>query len=500
MNDNTPILVGGGQLTQRGVEPAAALEPVGMMAECARRAADNAGVAPNVLSQLDKIAVVNIIGWHYANAPRLVGDAVGARPAQQIYTAVGGNTPQWLVNQTADEIASGKTRFALIAGAEAIDSVVNARKAGVRLDWTKGGEGTPVLVGDERQGSSTPELQHGLVMPTSVYPLFENGLRAHYGLSLDEHRRRLGELCARMTATAARHPGAWFPRERSADELATVTADNRMIAFPYPKLMNAIINVDQAAAVLMTSVGAARALGIPESRWVFVHGGAEAHDIWFPTERVNFHSSPAIRRIGEEALQMAQLTIDDIDLFDIYSCFPSALQIGRDMLGIAADDPRSLTVTGGLPYHGGPGNNYVTHSIATMIDRLREQPGKHGLVTGLGWYLTKHSVGIYSTQPPVRAWQRPDSPTYQADIDAQPHPTVLDSASGPASIETYTVVHERDGSPSRGIVVARLDDARRVIANTPADRELLESLEAREAIGRTGTLRQADGLNIFDPQ
>lgn len=499
---NTPILIGGGQVQQRDADPASALDPVALMAEAAGLAAADAGSDARLLAGLDKIAVVNIIGWHYSNAPRLLAERVGAKPAQEIYTTVGGNTPQWLVNHTADEIAAGKTRFALIAGAEAIESVANARKQGVHLDWPKDGEGKATVIGDQRHGSSDSEMMHGLVLPSAVYPLFENALRAHYGWSIEEHRRRLGILCSRMTKVAAANPNAWFQIERSPEEITTAAPDNRMVAFPYTKYMNAIMNVDQSAAVLMTSVQAAREMGIPESRWIFLHGGAEATDLWFPTERANFHSSPAIARAGREALAQAGRSIDEIDLFDIYSCFPIAVEIGRDMLGIAHDDPRDLTVTGGLPYHGGPGNNYVTHSIAQMIRRLRDGDGKLGLVTGLGWYITKHSVGIYGTEPAPWAaggWSRPDPKTYQAEIDRMPHPEVRTSASGPATIETYTVLFDRDGTPTRGIVVARLPDGARVISNTQNDREVLEGLLAGEAIGRPGKVETSAAGNVFAP-
>jgi acetyl-CoA C-acetyltransferase len=273
-----------------------------------------------------------------------------------------------------------------------------------------------------------------------------------------------------------------------------------MIGFPYPKYLNAIMEIDQAAAVLMTSVATARALGIDPSRWIYVRGCADAHDIWFVSERVNYFSSPAIRLAGHKALTMAGVTLDEIDYFDLYSCFPSAVQIGRDMLGIPIDDPRPLTVTGGLPYHGGPGNNYTMHGIATMLDKLRAKPGSTGLVTGLGWYATKHSVGVYSASPPDTPFVREDPHQYQPQIDNEPHPAVAHEPSASGTIETYTVIHDRDGTPMRGIIIGRLDDGRRFLANTASDRAVLESLMTREAIGRHGTVTHRDGSNHFEVQ
>lgn len=499
--DRWPVLIGAGQFTQREVDPAAALEPLALMAESARRAAADADGGPSVLAELDTIAVVNTIGWHYNNAPGALAALIGAHPSRRIYTHVGGNTPQLLVNEIAAAIAAGTVRCALIAGAEAISTAMRARRAGVTLDWSHGVDGTPEMVGSARIGSSDHEMTHGLQLPTQIYPLFENALRARAGLTLEAHRAQLGALCSRFSQVAAANPFAWFPRARAAEEITAATAENRMVAFPYPKLMNAIIEVDQGAALLLTSAGTARTLGIPPSRWVYLWGCGDATDLWYPSERVDFCSSPAIRAAGRAALAMAGVTIDDIDHFDLYSCFPCAVQIGRDMLGMAAGDPRPLTVTGGLAYHGGPGNNYSTHAIATMMARLRNAPGTLGLVSALGWYLTKHAVGVYAAEPPPHEgpWRREDPARYQAEIDAMPHPELEQEPRDRGTIETYTVVYARDGAPEKGIVVGRLDDGRRFVADTPTDQIVLESLTTTEGVGRVGTVRSAGGVNQFDP-
>ncbi len=498
-DDRIPILIGAGQLTQRDVDPAAAKEPLRMMIDTAHQAAEDAGADVNLLRQVDTVAVVNMLAWHYHNAPRLLAEQLGAHPAQELYTTVGGNTPQWLVNRTAAQIADGQVRLALLAGAEAVHTLLRARRAGVELNWDTNGAGTPTSIGDPRLGTGDHEMSHGLQMPTQIYPLFENALRAHAGWSLPAHRERLGALCSRFSAVAAENPYAWFRQTRTASEIATVTPSNRLIGFPYPKYMNAIIDVDQSAAVLMTSVGAARELGIHPSRWVYLNGCADAHDLWFVSERVDYHSSPAIRLAGQQALVMAGIDIARVDHFDLYSCFPCAVQIARAMLGVSEGDARPLTVTGGLPYHGGPGNNYTMHGIATMMGKVREAPGTIGLVTGLGWYITKHSVGIYSTAPKAGPWMREDPKRYQTELDDMPHPELVVAPSGAGRIETYTVLHDRDGQPTQAIIIGRLSDDRRFIANTPADRSIFEALMAREAIGTTGTVSSSGGINTFRP-
>ncbi len=241
-------------------------------------------------------------------------------------------------------------------------------------------------------------------------------------------------------------------------------------------------------------------LRVPEDRYVFLHGCADAADLWFPLDRQNYHSSPAIRLTGERALGMAGIGIADITCIDLYSCFPSAVEIGAEELGIPLDDPRGLTVTGGLPYFGGPGNNYSMHAVATMMERLRATPGGWGLVTANGWFLTKQSTGVYSTKRPTRPFERESPSVIQKRIDALEHPATIERPNGAARIETYTVVHAREGY-RMGIVIGRDGQDRRFVANTPADPETLAAMEASEQVGRTGQVRLADDgvRNLFTP-
>jgi acetyl-CoA C-acetyltransferase len=326
-----------------------------------------------------------------------------------------------------------------------------------------------------------------------VYPVFENALRAAAGEGVDEHQVRVSQLWSRFSAVAAGNPYAWSPTERSAEEIRTPSSNNRMIGFPYPKLMNANIQTDQAAALVLCSVEAARAAGVPPDRWVFVWSGSEAEDHWFVSERADLHSSPAIRLAGRTVLDLAGIGIDDIAHVDLYSCFPSAVQIAAAELGLGLDEPgRPLTVTGGLTFAGGPGNNYATHAIAAMVVRLRATPGSHGLVTALGWFATKHAMGVYSTTPMSGGFRR-GSP--QADVDALPRRSTAPDHEGPVRVESYTVMHERDGSPSLGIVACLLPDGRRAWGNV-TDPVLLKDMTHEEQCGRPAVLRSGGALEL----
>jgi acetyl-CoA C-acetyltransferase len=513
LDDRMPVLVGCGQLVQKEKDVEKAKSPMQLMADAAEAAAADTGLGKKLWDVVDNVTTVRFITdspdsarlpfGRYPNAAKTLANMLGATPSKTCYGPTGGNTPQLLVNHTAELISRGETEVALVAGSECFGTLMRALGQGKMLPWhdeNPGGE--RIDIGVEKLGVTEVEKRHKLQFPVNIYPMFENAIRGKAGRSVKDHQLAIGRLMAPFTEIAAKHPQAWFPVARTAEEIATPTDDNRYVGFPYTKYMNAIMQVDQAAAVVMMSVKKARELGVPQSKWVFLHGCADANDLWYPTERVNYHSSPAIRMMGKKAFAMSGWSVDQIDYFDLYSCFPSAVQIGRNELGIAEDDPRALTVTGGLPYFGGAGNNYVMHSIATMMDKLRAKPGTKGLVTSNGWYVTKHGIGLYSTAPREGKWERENPATYQAEIDAEKHPRVEEKPNGKAKIETYTVVHGRGGAEF-AIVFGRLaENDARFVAHTPNDPATLQDMLTRDQLGRVGTVKASaeGGVNIFTPE
>jgi acetyl-CoA C-acetyltransferase len=511
MRDDTPVLIGAGQFTYKG-NPESAPTPLELLKIAADRAAQDAGIDVGALAGLDALAVVGftvdapgaLSGLPFPrlkNPPASLARALGADPAYAVYSHMGGNSPQQALNILCERIAKGETQFGFACGAEFLGSLMKRLKGGHGFEgYGDEIESEPVRIGDGRPGATPYEAAHGLDRPINIYPVFENALRARDGRSIEDHQRRLGELFAPFTKVAAKNPHAWFPVEKSVEELTTVSEKNRMIGFPYPKNLNAIMQVDQSAGVLVCSARKARELGVPEEKWVYLHGCADASDLWFPLERQNYHSSPAMRLTGQRALKMAGVTIDDIDLFDIYSCFPIAVEVGIEELGLKIDDPRGFTLTGGLPYFGGPGNNYAMHGIAEMIAALREGRGQWGLCTANGWFLTKQSTGVYSTVAPDEPFERQDPKLIQAKIDALPHPEITETPEGPATIEAYTVIHDREDYRG-GVVIGRDSQGRRFVAVTPNDPAVLKSLETAEGVGRTGVVsRHPDGKrNLFVP-
>lgn len=508
--DTTPVLIGAAQFTQKK-KPGRGLHPVAMLEKTVRDALADTGAAEALLRAVDTSLVVAFTidspqtrarGLpQIANPPRRLSRALGIAPRREIYTETGGNTPQYAVNRLAEEIACGETGVALLSGAEFLHSYPPLLAAGDDMPgWFEDLPPPEIVWGDPRDGTSEDEAAHGLSFPANTYPLIENAIRRRRGLSVTDHMAAMGRLMSPLSKVASGNPCAWFPVYRPPEEIATPSPENRLVGFPYTKYMNAIIRVDQAAALVMTSAAAARDLGVPREKWIFLHGCAEAFDIWSVLERPELYRSPAIKGMAEHALDMAGWSIGDIDYFDLYSCFPSALEVACRELGIAEDDPRGLTVTGGLPYFGGPGNNYAMHAIATLMEKLRADPGSKGLSTANGWYLTKHAMGLYSTEAVAGPWVRGSSSKLQAELDGGERLPVAERPQGRGTIETYTIVHAREGL-RMGIVIGRTEDGARFVANPPADEAVLKDLETRESAGRTGTVcRSADGkTNLFVP-
>jgi acetyl-CoA C-acetyltransferase len=508
-HNRTPILIGCGQVTQREPDPKVALGPLDLTAAAVRQAAEDAAGGDALLSALDTIVVIRSFSdtsWRFAspfgrasNPPKSIANRIGnSRAKRLIYTHPGGNMPQWCINRLGEKIVAGEVDAALICGGEALATQRNAKRAKINLDWNEDAGGKPEQWGAATRGWNDNEDLHRMAGAIFSYPLFENALRGHLGRSVPEHLTAMGALFAGFSKVASHNPLADRQQAYSAEQISTAGPDNPFIGFPYTKLMNANAFIDQAASVILTSVAKARELGIPEDRWVYLHGCADAHDHWYISDRHNFHSSPAMRVVAEEALGMANMDISEIDKFDLYSCFPSAVEIACREMGIGEDDPRGLTVTGGLPYFGGPGNNYVTHSIAEMMNEVRKAPGRRGMITANGNYVTKQSVGIYSTEPISQPFAPKDPSIYQQPINEHKGPEVAEVADGRAQVETYTVMHDREG-PSYAILFGRLQDGRRFIANTPEDPMLLQNMVDQEFLGVQGRVANQEGQNIFTP-
>ncbi len=507
LDPRTPVLAGVGQVSERLDEPGyQRRSAVRLAADAARAALADTGADPDaVASAIDTVAGVrqfeNSFPGAWAplgrsdNFPRSVSRRIGADPARAVLEVSGGQAPQHLVNEFAGVIAAGDSSVVLLAGGEAISTVRRYAKEEGRPDFR---ESVPGSLEDRGYGldglASAHLIAHGLIGGPAQYAVIENARRARLGISRSSYAAAMGELFAPFTLVAAGNPHAAAPVRRSAAELVTVTAANRMIADPYPRYVVAREKVNQGAAVLLMSVAAARRLGVPPERWVFLHGHADLRERDLMA-RSDLSAGPASVLAARHALEVAGIGVGNLATIDLYSCFPVPVFNVCDGLGLAVDDPRGLTVTGGLPFFGGPGNNYSMHAVAETVQRAREAPGSYGFVGANGGVMNKYSAGVYSTRP--AEWVPDRSAELQADIDGWSAAAETVQADGWAVVETYTVVYGRDGART-GIVIGRLEaDGRRFIARqADQDLELAELLAtAPEPVGERVYARSSEAGN-----
>lgn len=496
LDPHTPVLIGVGQVIDRlGEADYEALSAVELAARAAQHAIEDArGDAKLITAALDTVAGIRQFEistpgaraplGRADNYPRAVAQRLGAEPERAILEVGGGQGPQHLVTELAAEIAAGRSRIALVFGSEAISTTRALASAENRPDFSEHVDGELEDRGFGLRGLISMETaNHGLTDAPSQYALIENARRARLGLSRAEYAAQIGSLFEPFTRVAAANPYAAAPVHRTAEELVTVTETNRMIADPYPRYVVSRDQVNQGAAVLVASVETARQLGVPEDRWVFIHGHADVRERDL-MDRADLSESPAAQHATRLALEMAGVGADDIATWDFYSCFAAPVfNAAIDGLGLDPADPRGLTVTGGLPFFGGAGNNYSMHAIADTVQRARRSPGSFGFVGANGGILSKYSTAVYSTTP--REWQPDRSAQIQALVDAPAAVAQVTRARGWARIETFTVTYDKAGIRT-GIVIGRLESSgeRFVAMGLEQDDEILALLESEQPVGQ----------------
>jgi acetyl-CoA C-acetyltransferase len=487
----SPCLIGVARRTWHPADvPDGAPEPLDMWEQMARAAAEDAtggSGAAEILAALESIDVVYSQSWQYDDPAGRLAARVGASPARRNYSGIGGTIPQVLTDDVAASMLAGDLDLALIVGAEALATVRRLTKAGQEPQWSFA-PATPQPF-PMTLNFYPSEVSHSVFQAYVTFALFDNARRAHLGRTLDAHRAALGRVLAPLTEVAAASPHAWFPIARSPEEITTASPDNRMVAYPYTKLMTSIMDVDMAAGLLMATAEKADALGIPDEQRVYLRGWGYAEDPDHVGDHPELFRSPGMAAAAQAALAGAGIGMDDVRHLDLYSCFASSICFALDALGLAEDDPRHVTETGGLPYHGGPGSNYMTHSLAAMAEALRADPGSFGLTSGVGMHMQKHGYGLWSTEP------GPVAPPAAPATAAWPR-LVADVADGAATVATYSVQHGRDGEPASALLVCDLPGGGRAYATLDGGTAAFEEIEREELIGRPVTLTAKDGVNL----
>ncbi len=486
--DRTPVIIGVGEIIDRPAEPALAREPLQLMADAIHAA--NADAGGGFLHRIDSLDVINLVSWRYDRVAQRLAERMGINPARAVYGLVGGETPTTKIHEAALRIMNGNSMVAIVTGGEAANAVSKAKAASIDLPWTPpAASAENPIIGSEHV---TPlAVRHGIMQPVHVYPLYENATIAAWGLTPAAARAESGLAYQAISEVAATNPHAWGRKAFSAAEITTPAPDNRMIAWPYTKRMVANNMVNQAGAVLLTSLAIARAAGIAEDRIIHVHGGAAAAEPMDYLTRDQFTHSVAQDAVLGQAMRMAP---DGFDRVELYSCFPTVPKMARRTLGLPADAP--LTVTGGLSFAGAGLNCYMLQSTCAMVRSLRDRPAARALLYGQGGYVTKHHalvVGSEAAEP--ASLMLPKDVQEAAETARAPVPALDLAYAGAATVETFSVVYDRDGAPAYGGVIGRTPTGDRVFGRaTAADADTLAFLLSsdRSPVGSVGIVGVSD--------
>jgi acetyl-CoA C-acetyltransferase len=490
--DRIPVIVGIGEIVDRPKEITEGLEPLDLLEQALRRAEADAGA--KLLGEVQSLDVVNFLSWRYRDPEQLLAQRLGITPAHCYYGPVGGESPIRYIHEAAKRIARGECSVAAVCGAEAQSTATKAERAGVKLPWTPFAHD----VEEPKRGAAFQKplaVKLGVFRPVTVYPFYEAASSAHWGQTPREAMAESGTLWSRYSEAAAKNPNAWLKRRYAPEEITTPTADNRLIAWPYNKLMVANPSVNMGGALLLTSLAKARALGIAEDRLVYPLGGASAEEPRDYLLRDQFYESHPQNAVLKAVMDLAGGDGKKFDAIELYSCFPCVPKMARRTLGLSADV--QPTVTGGLTFFGAPLNTYMTHASCAMVRRLREG-AKLGLLYGQGGFVTKHHALVVAKTPPRAALAQETSVQAEADRNKRAVPEFVTEASGKGKVESFTVLYGRGGEAEHGVVMLRTADDRRTLARIPAsDSATLAHLlnMDRTPVGSLGEIAMAaDGV------
>ncbi|MFX1571638.1 MAG: hypothetical protein ACFFB0_02735 [Promethearchaeota archaeon] len=487
---NIPIIIGAAQFTQhKGTSKP--LDPLSLMAKTSKMAIDDSK-SKKLVEYIDAVYMINIISWSYEDGPVELSTRLGIKPIKKVYLPEGGHSPQMLVNRAANDISSGEFRCILVTGGEAAYSIFKTFQNQPPPYWPE--RKIPKYIEKKAwEYTNKVERKYGMINAPLTYAILETALRASSGRNPQKHNKYLGKLFEHFSKHASNNPYSWTQENYTAEEIITAFPENRYIDYPYTKRMCANVFVDQSASLLITSEELAKTLNIDHKKWIYVMGGADLYNIPHVTQRPKLDNSPAVKEATRIALRQAGLKLKDIDKFDLYSCFPSIVEIIMNELEIKEDDPRDLTITGGLPYFGGPLSFYSLHSIINAVDLIRKNRSLKIFIVANGGYNTKLSVGIYGSEPPVIPWGTHKDQEIQQSIlkDALPEP--VEMANGKLVIDGYSIKYDRSGQPEKAIFIGTLQNGKRALAIIKSGLDINLNLEAQELVGKTCIIE-------YDPQ
>lgn len=471
------MIIGVGQVSYDEPQVDTPFDAIDIMTDAVSTAVADAG-RPNMAEAIDTISVVAGL-FSFQNPAALIAGQLGIRDVHTVLTSMGGNTPIAFVGELGSRIWRGDADVVVLVGGENNATRRALKKQGRRVtrrDDTA--TGPHEAWGPALDMGSATDIERGGEFPRNTYAVMDSALRAHRGETLDRARDRAAQLWAGFASVAAQNPHAADRTAMTADEIRNPSPTNRMVSWPYTKAMCANNHVDQAAAIIVASSEAADRLGVPLDRRVFIHDTLSTVDTDSILPRRELHRSSALELAATEVGNRWG-PMSDVEHLDFYGCFPAVVSHSCDVFGVSAD--RQLTVTGGLGFAGAPLNFAAGQSLVAMVEVLRADPAARGVVQGNGGHASKHSFGLYSTQPPM-AYHAPTLSYDQSPIIEPAGP----GRHGPVVVDGVTVEHGPEG-PLRAVLACRFEDGARTWANS-IDAAVMQAIETEETVGAAGSV------------
>jgi acetyl-CoA C-acetyltransferase len=487
--DRIPVIVGVGEIVDRPKEPTAGLEPLTLLEQALKRAEADSGA--KLLGEIGSLDVVNFLSWRYRDPEKQLAARLGVQPSHLYYGPVGGESPIRYLHEAAQRIARGECSVAAVCGAEAQSTATKAQRAGIDLPWTPFAHD----VEEPKRGAVFQKplaVKLGVFRPITVYPLYEAATSAYWGQTPREALAESGSLWSTYSDVASQNPNSWLKKHFTPDEITTPSPDNRLIAWPYTKLMVANPTVNMGGALLMTSLARARAAGVPEDRIIYAWGGASAEEPRDYLVRDQFYESHPQNAVLKAVMDLVEGDGKKFDAIELYSCFPCVPKMARRTLGLGSDV--QPTVTGGLTFFGAPLNTYMTHAACAMVRKLRNG-ATLGLLYGQGGFVTKHHSLVLSRAAPRRALAQDTSVQAEADRAKRAVPEFVTEAGGKGKVESFTVIYGGKGEVEHGVVMLRTANGARTLGRVPAsDAKTLAHLRNMDhtPVGSVGDIVTAD--------
>jgi hypothetical protein len=337
--DRIPVIVGIGEIVDRPKDIAAGLEPLALLDQAVRRAETDSGA--KLLGELGSLDVVNFLSWRYRDPEKQLAARLGANPAHCYYGPVGGESPIRYIHEAAKRIARGECSVAVVCGAEAQSTATKAERGGIALPWTPFAHD----VEEPKRGAAFQKpmaVKLGVFRPITVYPLYESATSANWGQTPREALAESGALWSTYARVASENENSWLKKRFTPDEITTPTPENRLIAWPYTKLMVANPTVNMGGAVLLTSLAKARAAGVPEDRLIYPLGGASAEEPRDYLVRDQFYESHPQNAVLKAVMDLVEGDGKKFDAIELYSCFPCVPKMARRTLGLGNRRPHLL--------------------------------------------------------------------------------------------------------------------------------------------------------------